>query len=260
MYNRIKLINFIIIYKLPIWRITDATLVYESTKENQYEKIAYRLDNLENGKNYQIGIFPCTKDDVICLSPIQLIGQPRYIRPKQVIDYDYVLNRKEIVAKKINITKDISINKDIYMTEGTIDIGKFIWKEDRFSACENTTLWFEALYPLLEGGELTFTIYNNKPCRIQVYINQLNVFNITLNRQHVYFSTNDKSFISNIINTVKLNDNNNDNRVNIKIIPQHYSKIIIDVQSEYDDCVIDIKDLQLNYYTGEEKYNDLINN
>ena len=262
-------------------------MVYESSKENQHEKIAYRLDNLENGKNYQIGIFPCTKDDVICLSPIQLIGQPRYIRPKQIINYDYLL--KHLFNDKDNISNkdDIEIDKDIYMTDGKINIGKFVWNENRFSTSENTTLWFEPLYPLLEGGKLTFTIYNNNPCTIQVYVNQLNIFNIALNRRHVYYSSNDLSFkhdllfkknlqlskindkyednlqlskvndkyednlqLSKINN--KYEDNSEDNKINIKIPAQYYSKIIIDVQSEYVDTIIDIKDIELNYNNGEK--------
>lgn len=241
-------------------------MVYESSKENQHEKIAYRLDNLENGKNYQIGIFPCTKDDVICLSPIQLIGQPRYIRPKQIINYDYLLkylfNDKDDIFNK----NDTEIDKDIYITDGKINIGKFVWNENRFSTSENTTLWFEPLYPLLEGGELTFTIYNNNPCTIQVYVNQLNIFNIALNRRHVYYSSNDLSFKHDLLfkknlQLSKVNDkyednsfkdDSIDNKINIKIPAQYYSKIIINVQSEYTDTIIDIKDIELNYNNGEK--------
>lgn len=162
-----------------------------------------------------------------------------------------------MVGKINNSTDEISIeiNKDVYMTEGKINVGKFVWKENRFSTNESTTLWFESLYPLLEGGILAFTIYNNNPCKIQVYVNQLNIFDIALNRRHVYYSSNDLSFkkdamFKEINNRYK--DDFIDNKINIKIPAQYYSKIIIDVQSEYNDTIIDIKDLALNYNTGEK--------
>ena len=215
---------------LPIWNKDEAQLIYTSLKENQHEKKALEIAELENGKNYQIGIFPCTTEGITCLSPMQLIGQPRYIRPKQVINYNYVelarrqhshlilteneytnisididdltkiyaqssfslnndlddLNNEEYIDN-INNDKDIvrinlssldrprianikldndsymkNIYKDntllsnneeryIYKTAGDINIGEFYWHINKFITRKNTTFWFEAIYPLIEG-------------------------------------------------------------------------------------------------------------
>ena len=246
---------------LPIWRVGDAKLIYESLKENQHEINPYQLDNLQNGKNYQIGIFPMTKDNVICLSPIQLIAQPRYIRPRQIINYDYL------------ITEQINNDKNIYMNDGKIDIGLFTWENEAFVTHKNTVLWFEALYPLVEGGKLKFTVNNDQPCIIRVYIDRLNIFTLTEDRRHVYYSSKDFSFKELLLNEVSSNktiflnninnnknngngnenndsNNGNNNGIIIDLPPREYCKIIIDVQSEYNDFTISLSNIELSYNTS----------
>ena len=125
---------------LPIQSIHDGQLVYESNIDCKHTIEPYLLTNLENGKYYQIGVFPKTKEGLIVVTPNQVVAHPLYLVDDQIVD-KFVYN------------------------------GLFTY-DDHFHTDSETTAWFESTAPILEGGELTFAYECNYPIELNVYINR----------------------------------------------------------------------------------------
>lgn len=205
---------------LPIWRKTDAELIYESTIVNKHKTKPFRIENLINGKSYQIGIFPVTRDGIVFINPIQLTGQPRYIRPKHVINYDFVYASTYEPA-----------DKDIYMINPQANAGDFSWDGEKWVTQKSTVFWFETAYPLVEGGILTFSMYCTYPCIITVYSNRANIFTTRTSTNTLHWE-----------------------KFSIDVPPVEYCKLIVEIQSKYSGLKLYIKDMEFTYKTGVEKF------
>ena len=63
-----------------IMKNADGEIIYIETEKSSYVDNEYCIDNLISGKKYQIGIFSVSKEDIVTISPLQLIGEPLYLR------------------------------------------------------------------------------------------------------------------------------------------------------------------------------------
>lgn len=267
--NRSKTVLYLKEYDgKPILNINDAELIYETTEFNKHNINPYTIYNLKNGTDYQLGIFSVTKDNITIINTNQLKLSPRYIRPKHIINEEFINKYninifKEPINKdltKINIDPDLneinnessykdeygnsslynnfsyinngnSIDRSIYNYQNRMNIGKFYWNEDKLTTNEETILWFETKYPVLEGGKLNFDIYSNYPCQLNVYSNNFNIFKQKINS----------------INTFKWE------HININIEPMNYCKIIIEIKCKYLAFYAHIKNIEFIYNMSQIK-------
>lgn len=207
---------------MPIWRKTDAELIAEVDNRDLYRYSPFELTGLINGKNYQLGIFPVSYYGVTLINPIQLIGKPRYIRPSHFIDDKFI----DSIKQKIRI-----VDKNVYRIDNDINIGSFYWNGDKFTTTQSTIFWFETEYPVVEGGILSFEVYSNYPCVINVYSNHANIFTTNISTNTLMWE-----------------------KFEINVSPLPYCKLIIDIACKYSALNLHMRNVKFEYKTGEEKF------
>jgi len=136
----------------PISNDTDGEISYVETERNLHIDNEYCIDNLISGKKYQIGIFSVSKEDIVTISPIQLIGEPLYLRNEADFNGLNVFDG----YSKISYTK----------------YGYFMNEHDSY--------WWKYLkyYPIY-GAKMYFSLQTEKIVRIRIYINDTILFETT---------------------------------------------------------------------------------
>lgn len=189
--------NYPKIFEDYIMSIHDGIVVYDSdnSSDNKYTICEENGYTIENGKFYQVAVVPFNKQNVATIPTKQHNVLPLYIRDTQIIN---------------NVKFP----------------GQFIFKDNKWIATTNTLMWFEAEYPLIEGGILTFTVNsNNYPVILRVWANQRNIF-------------------EDMYKTYKIYTNN---IFQFEIEPADYCKIIMQVESPYKQMYISISNIKLIY-------------
>ena len=129
----------------PIQSIHDCKIVYESNVFNQHSVKPYVVEDLKNGKKYQIGIFQA--NDTIMVSQQQIIALPQYVEPQVYFGKEYQFT---------------------YM-----DFFKF---DKTFYTVRDTVAWIELEHPLKYGGKLSFDVHSSGLTLFRVYNNDKIVY------------------------------------------------------------------------------------
>ena len=142
----------------PIIHVNDGIIIYNSINYNDYKDKSFIINNLINGKDYQIGIFPVTKDNLVIIDSNQLIAKPRYIRNPYKWHEPYELTYND----------------------------HFYWDNDKLTTIQNTVAYLTCNFPFVEGGWLSFQVKSNTAVHLNIYLNEKNVFNQELKANEVY--------------------------------------------------------------------------
>ena len=128
---------------------TDGEIIYIETEKNLHINNKYCIDNLISGKKYQIGIFSVSKEDIVTISPIQLIGEPLYLRNEADFNGLNVFDG----YSKISYTK----------------YGYFMNEHDSY--------WWKYLkYSPIYGAKMYFSLQTEKAVKIRIYTNDTLLF------------------------------------------------------------------------------------
>ena len=123
----------------------DGEIIYVETERNKHVDNEYCIDNLISGKKYQIGIFSVSKEDIVTISPIQLVGEPLYLR------------------------NDADFN-GLSVFDGYSKMSYTTLNEYQFN--EHDGYWWKYLrYFPIYGAKMYFSLQTEKITRIRIYIN-----------------------------------------------------------------------------------------
>ena len=134
----------------PIISADEGTVIYENYEYNKHVIDSFTVDNLINGKKYQIGVFPVTQDELILVGKNQGILYPRYL-VKSLLWYE-----------GFQLT---------YMDN-------FYWDDEDhcISTVKKSVGYLICKYPFYEGGKVKLKIRCNVPISFNIYLNENNVF------------------------------------------------------------------------------------
>ena len=273
---------------LPIWRTTDAKLILEIDEENKYRDRPLEIDGLVNGKDYQIGIFPVTKDGITIINPIQLVGKPRYIRPRHVIDEEFINKYQADVKKPVpdNINSDndsnssdgrnpLSIHEHVgyvgdidHIVYGTKITGYRLPDKNNSNGCheenivnhDNLNKDIFLIKNKLSLGDFIWDID-----KLKTHKSTLMWFEtryplveggiLTFEAYSTYpsvitvYSNHSNQFLMQIST-----DTLHWQQFSVEIPPIHYCKIIINIESKYSNLTFYLRNIILEYKTGSEKF------
>lgn len=191
------------IFEDYIMDVRDGIVVCESTKKDEYKNKPFIINELNgyeivNGQTYQVAIVPFSEKGVATIPFKQHNVRPLYIRPAHIINKECLLD---------------------YMGFFNIDENDYLYTS------RSTIGWFEARYPLVEGGVLSFELSSNYPVRLRIYVNKDNVFDNVQQSNEIY----------------------RNKKVKIMLNRMTYCKVIFQIDIRYPGTRLSISNIELRY-------------